>query len=98
MPTSTFTDMHMGMHCNLHCVTVVQVESGSVDVVNHFMYLSSSISREGDITVELDCRIAKAARAFWQFKKAHIPTHTHFYCHKTPSLLCSGLVNHIVWS
>ena len=37
----------------------VRVESGSVEVVNHFIYLGSNISREADLTVELDCRIAK---------------------------------------
>ena len=27
MPTSTFTDVHMGMHCNLHCMVVVVIVS-----------------------------------------------------------------------
>ena len=27
MPTSTCTDVHMGMHCNLHCVAVVVIVS-----------------------------------------------------------------------
>ena len=40
----------------------VQVKSGSVEVVSHFTYLGSSTSREGVITVELDHRIAEAAR------------------------------------
>ena len=44
-------------------INSVRVESGSVEVVNHFTYLGSNISREGDLTVELDCRITKAARA-----------------------------------
>ena len=47
----------------------VRLESGSVKIVNHFTYLGSNISREGDITVELDCRITKAARAFGSLRK-----------------------------
>ena len=45
-------------------VRPVQVEGGSVDVVNHFTYLGANISRDGEVTMEIDCRVAKAARAF----------------------------------
>ena len=39
----------------------VQVVSGLVEVVNYFIYFGSNISREVDITVELDCSIARKA-------------------------------------
>ena len=53
----------------VHDMNSVWVESGSVEVVNHFTYAGSNISREGDLTVELDCRITKAARAFGSLRK-----------------------------
>ena len=45
-------------------VAPVQVEGGCLDVVDHFPYLGSIISRVGEPTVEIDHRIAKASRAF----------------------------------
>ena len=45
-------------------VRPVQVEGSSVDVVNHFTYLGANISRDGEVTMEIDCRVAEAARAF----------------------------------
>ena len=42
----------------------VQVEGGSEDVLNHFTYLGANISRDGEVTMEIDCRVAKAAKAF----------------------------------
>ena len=45
-------------------VRPVQVERGSLDVVSHFTYLGANISRDGEVTREIDCRVAKAARAF----------------------------------
>ena len=47
----------------------MQVEGGSLEVVKHFTYLGSNISRDGEVTVEIDCRIAKASRAFGCLKK-----------------------------
>ena len=44
--------------------TPVQVKSGSLDIVDHFSYLGSNISSDGEIMVEIDCRITKASRAF----------------------------------
>ena len=46
-----------------HNTSSVQVEGGSVEVVKHFKYLGSNISRDGEVTVE----------SFWLFEEAHIP-------------------------
>ena len=53
-----------------HNANSVQVEGGSVEVVNRFKYLGSNILRDGEVTVELDCAIAKAARAFSSLRKS----------------------------
>ncbi|XP_062514412.1 uncharacterized protein LOC134190016 [Corticium candelabrum] len=45
-------------------VTPVQVKGGSLDIVDHFSYLGSYISSDGEIMVEIDCRITKASQAF----------------------------------
>ena len=45
-------------------VRPVPVEGGSFDILDHFTYLGADISRDGEITSEVNCRIAKAARAF----------------------------------
>ena len=42
----------------------VQVQGGSLDIVEHFPYLGSNISCDGEVTVEISSRIAKACRAF----------------------------------
>lgn len=56
--------MVVGQEVDEHDAAPVQVEGGRVDIVDHFPYLGSSISRDGEVTVEIDCRIAKASRAF----------------------------------
>ena len=33
-------------------------------MVQHFSYLGSVVSRDGDVTEDVKCRIAKASRAF----------------------------------
>ena len=45
-------------------VRPVQVEGGSVDIVQDFTYLGANISRDGEITSEVTRRIAGEARAF----------------------------------
>ena len=42
----------------------MQVEGGSVDVVQDFTCLGDNISRDGEITSEVTRRIVRAARAF----------------------------------
>ena len=41
----------------------VRVEGGILDIVDHFSYLGLNISRDGEVTVEIGSRIAKASRA-----------------------------------
>ena len=67
----------------------VRVESGSVERVNHFTYLGSNISREGDLTVELDCRITKAARAFGSLRNP-IFQDRHLSIVRKRQVSCSG--------
>ena len=56
--------MVVGEGLNESDVRPVQVEGGSVDVVQDFTYLGANISRDGEITNEVTRRIARAARAF----------------------------------
>ena len=53
-----------------HNTSSVQVEGGTVEVMNHFTYLDSNISRDGEVTVEMDCGIAKASRDFGCLRKS----------------------------
>ena len=39
-------------------VASIQVKGGNLDIVDHFQYLGSNISRDGEVTVEIDYRIA----------------------------------------
>ena len=62
--------MVVGQGLGEHNTSSVQVEGGTVEVVSHFTYLGSNISRDGEVTVEIDCRIAKAARLFGCLRKS----------------------------
>ena len=50
-------------------VEPVQVKGGNLCIVDHFQYLGSNISRDGEVTAEIDSRIAKASRAFGCLRK-----------------------------
>ena len=45
-------------------VAPVQVEGGEIEMVDHFAYLGSVISRDGDVMEDVKCRIAKASKTF----------------------------------
>ena len=45
-------------------IAPVQVEGGEIEVVDHFMYLGSTLSRDGGVIEDVKCRIVKASRAF----------------------------------
>ena len=62
--TKKIIGMIAGEGLNEGDVRLVQVEGGSVDVVQDFTYLGANISRDGEITSEVTGRIATAARAF----------------------------------
>ena len=47
----------------------LQMENGSIDMVNTFSYLGSIIANDGEITSEIASRIAKASRAFGCLRK-----------------------------
>ena len=61
--------MVVGEGLDEHNTSSVQVEGGTVEVVSHFTYLGFNISKDGEVTVEIDCRIAKASRAFGCLRK-----------------------------
>ena len=42
----------------------MQVEGGEIEMVDHFTYLGSTLSRDGDVMEDVKCRIVKASRAF----------------------------------
>ena len=50
-------------------VTPIQVKGVNLDIVDHFQYLGSNISRDGEVTVEIVYRIAQASRAFGCLRK-----------------------------
>ena len=56
--------MVVGQTLDEHAVSLVQLDGGVINVVDHFTYLGSNISRDGEVTMDVGCRIAKAARAF----------------------------------
>ena len=68
-------------------VRSMQVERGSLDVVSH---LGANISSDGEVTREIDCRVAKAARAFGCLRR---PIFQDRCCHQKTSLSSSGCVS-----
>ena len=68
--------MVVGEGLNESDVRPVQVEGGSVDVVQDFTYLGANISRDREITNEVTRRIARAARAFGCLRVPVIRTKT----------------------
>ena len=48
----------------------LQLENGSIEMVDDFRYLGSVISNSCEVQKEVECRIAKAARAFGCLKKS----------------------------
>ena len=67
--TEKMKGMVVGEGLDKHNTSSVQVEDGTVEVGNQFTYLGSNISRDEEVTVEIDCRIAKASRAFGCLRK-----------------------------
>ena len=75
-------------------VTPLQLEKGSVEMVQTFQYLGSCIDASGDMKYEITSRIVKAARAFGLLKKPIfldknllIPTKRAVYCAVVLSVL-----------
>ena len=48
----------------------VELDSGSIDIVQDFTYLGSSITSDGEVQNEVKIRISKAARAFGCLQKS----------------------------
>ena len=64
LSTEKTKGMFVGEGLNESEVRPVQVEGGSMDVVQDFTYLGANISRDGEITSEVTGTIAREAKAF----------------------------------
>ena len=62
--TAKTKGMVVGQSVDENDVSPVQVDEGTFDIVDQFTYLGAAISRDGEVTTEVDTRIAKVARAF----------------------------------
>lgn len=78
-------------------VAPLQLENGSVEMVDTFQYLGSCIDASGDMKKEISSRIAKASRAFGCLRKPifldkslSIPTKRAVYCAVVLSVLFYG--------
>ena len=56
--------MAMGESLSEEDVALVSIESGDIEMVEHFTYLGSVLSSSGDVMEDVKSRIAKASRAF----------------------------------
>ena len=65
--------MAVGQEVN---VTPMQVKGGSLNITDH-LYVGSNISSDGEIMVEIDCRIAKASRAFQCLRRPIFQNRNH---------------------
>ena len=45
-------------------VCLVEMQGARLEVVSNFSYLGSCLCRDGEITCEVSCRIAKVVRVF----------------------------------
>ena len=85
--------MIVGRNLNESDMDPVQVEGGSLEIVDRFTYLGAEICREGEVTT----RIAKAARAFGCVRKSmffdkvlSVATKRHVYRAAVLSVLLYG--------
>ena len=85
--TAKKKEMVVGQSLDENDVSPVQVNGGTFDIVDRFTYLGADISRDGEVTAEVNTRIAKAARAFgclkrpiFQDGKLCIATKRQVYC------------------
>ena len=51
-------------------VASIQVEGGVVEMMGHFAYLGSTLSKYGDVMEDIKCRIAKASRNFGYLRES----------------------------
>ena len=86
-------NMLAGEHRPPHDVFIGQEK---IDTVDDFTYLGSSISNQGEMTKEINCRIGKASAAFnqlnkiWLSKKFLLKTKLRFYNTNVLSTLLYG--------
>ena len=89
--------MIVGRNLNESDMDPVQVEGGSLEIVDRFTYLGAEICRDGEVSSEVTTRIAKAARAFGCLRKSvfcdetlSVATKRHVYRAAVLSVLLYG--------
>ena len=61
--------MVVGQSMNVNNMSPVQVDGGTLEIVNQFTYLCAEICRYGEVITDVTTRIAKAARDFGCLRK-----------------------------
>jgi len=56
--------MAVGVGLKDEDVDTLQVQRGEIEMVDQFVYLGSSLTRDGEVMADVANRIAKASRAF----------------------------------
>ena len=89
--------MIVGRNLNESDMDPVQVEGGSLEIVDRFTYLGAEICRDGEVSSKVTTRIAKAARAFGCLRKSvfcdevlSVATKRHVYRAAVLSVLLYG--------
>ena len=75
----------------------LQMENGSIGMVNTFPHLRSNIANDGKITSEVASQTAKASRAFGCLRKP-IFQNPNLSVSTKSCLLCCNLISFVVWS
>ena len=69
MNTRKTKGMVVGQDLNEKDTEPVQVGDDTLEIVDSFTYLGAVITRDAEITEEVNCRISNASRAFWSLRK-----------------------------
>ena len=83
--------MVVGHHSNESEVSPLQVNGGTIEMVNKFPYLGSTISKDGELEEEVSNRIARASKAFGSLRSPIFQNHK-LCVNQTSCLSCSSYV------
>lgn len=90
-------EMIVGRSLNENDMDPVQVDGGSLEIVDQFTYFSAEICKDEEVTADVTTRIAKASRAFGCLRKPvfcdkvlSIATKRHIYRAVVMSVLLYG--------
>ena len=65
----------MGRHLQPSDKLPMQLDGGTIELVEDFTYLGSNITEDGVVRKEVATRIGKACRAFWCLQKSIFYNH-----------------------